>query len=389
MRHWSNVRFGCLDLAPVRGHVLSGLLTLVTSACAASAETPPPRFFDIASADGTLVHGQVDLPARPGFVAVIMVAGTGEFDRDTAFGRTGTPRDKLFKDLAGRITARGGIAVRYDKRGIGYTGGGPVTQDRALLAKTTTTAMWQDLSAVYGWTRAQSGLGARCVVVFAHSEGMVHVGRLAASGAPAPALVIGMGAAMQSPMADIRWQETERDAYSLKMMDTDHDGVTTNDEVEANWRRTPSGAFDTLVPFLHPNGRWTQADLDRVRERQTARYEQEKLTALALPDDSPYPNSSAPFAASQWWKSWFLDDTPVAKNLSGWKTRLILHYGTYDSQTYPDVEVPAAKAFLPRDALTIEIHPGGHSLGKHPLYGPIDEQVADRIADEAMAACNR
>src|SRR6202000_907459 len=121
---------------------------------------------------------------------------------------------------------------------------------------------------------------------------------------------------------------------SLKMMDADHDGVTTNDEVEANWRTTPYAAADNLGPLLNPNGRWTAADLDRVAKAQTAAYEQTKAAALAQPDDAPYPNAAAAFASYQWWKSWFLDDAPAAKNLSAWKTRFIFHYGTYDSQTH-------------------------------------------------------
>ncbi len=71
-----------------------------------------------------------------------------------------------------------------------------------------------------------------------------------------------------------------------------------------------------------------------------------------------------------------------------WKTYFIFHYGTMDSQTNVARQVDAINRYLPPGMVKIIMHPGrGHSLGLHPLLGPIDEKIADEIADEAQAAC--
>lgn len=342
--------------------------------------------FQLRSSDGVEIRGESAANAPSPAVAVIFVPGTGLFDRDAHFGDTGTPRDRIFKDLAQRLLARGVASVRFDVRGVRY--GLPPEQsfDRTLLAGRTTGTMRDDLAAIYGWARSPEGLGARCIVFFAHSEGMLHVGRLAAAGEPAPALVIGMGAGMESPAQIIRWQSSERDALSLELMDADRDGTVTNAEVEANWRRTPSSVFGKVEPFLHPSGAWTPADIAEVRTIQTEFYLSSKREALARADSEPFPDAENASASYQWWKSWYLDETPAAANLARWQAPVILHYGDKDSQTSAATQSAAATAALPRAQVTVHVHPGkGHTLGPDVLFGPIDEPIAEQIADEAAA----
>lgn len=344
--------------------------------------------FEIRSADGVAIHGESDAPSPQPRLAIILVPGTGGFDRNVAFGRSGTERDYIFKDLAGRLKARGVAAVRYDVRGIRY--GVPPLQipDRKLLARRTTGNMRDDLAAIYEWSRSPQGLGAHCVGFFAHSEGMLHVARLAEQNAPAPALIIGVGAAMDSPVATLRWQIAERDAHSLELMDANRDGITTNDEVRANIAATPSGAHGQLEPYLHPSGAWTREEIASVRTQQAAAYEQAKKDTLAIADGDPYPSPDAPFASYQWWKSWYSDERPAAELLARWPAPVSLHYGDKDSQTHAALHIAAATKFL-AGRLRTEIHAGrGHTLGADVLFGPIDEAIADRIAAEAASmAC--
>ena len=363
--------------------------SILAAACAALLAVPAvqAREFKARSADGTEIAGAADMPDKTWTTAVVFVPGTGLFDRDGQLGRSGTPRDALFKDLAARLIARGVAAVRYDLRGVRH--GVPPAEmlDKALLAGRTTDNMRDDLAAVYGWTRSAGGLNARCTVFFAHSEGMLHVARLAPAGAPAPALIIGMGAAMESPAATLRWQVTGRDADSLEQMDADKNGITTNDEVKANLQRTPSGVHGVLEPFLHPSGQWTAADIAELRKTQSAVYEKYRAETLSQADTDPYPNVNTPFSAFQWWKSWFVDEVAAGTNLSKWAVPVILHYGDLDSQTPAALQTVSAKTHIPADRLSIQIHAGrGHSLGPDVLFGPIEEAIADRIADQAAAA---
>ncbi len=339
--------------------------------------------FQVRSADGVEIRGEAN-NASPALPAVIFVPGTGLFDRDANFGETGTPRDLIFKDLAQRMEARGLATVRYEPRGVRHGTAPDQRLDRQLLAKRTTRAMADDLAAVYEWTRSPEGLGARCVAFFAHSEGMLHVARMAAYKAPPPALVIGMGAAMQSPAQVIRWQITERDATSLEMMDADRNGITTNDEVRANWQHTPTGANRMLEPLLHPQGAWTAKDLAEVRAIQAAAYEKVKAETLSHADSEPYPNAETVFASFEWWKSWFIDERPAAELLHLWNSPVSLHYGDKDSQTMAALQIAAASSFLDAAKLKTHIHSNrGHTLGEDVLFGPIDEVIAETIADEA------
>lgn len=352
---------------------------------ALATRAPPTRTFVVASADGTAIHGQVDLPGAKPKVVAVMVAGTGLFDRDARFGRSNTERDALFKDLAGRLVPLGVASVRYDRRGVVYTTDAGKRLNGAVAGTSTVETQRDDLGAVYAWARSPSGLGARCVVLVGHSEGMAHIARIAHAGAPPPRLVLGIGAAMESPRAILRWQMTGRDADSLRLMDADGDGRTTNAEAEANWRKTPSSAFDLLDPFKHPSGVWTAADIQGVTAKQTELYETQKKAALAVNDAAPYPNAATPMARYSWWKSWFLDDTPLAARLASWRAPVSLHYGACDSQTPAVRNVPAAKAALGNRVRTA-VHAGrGHSLGEHALFGPMDEILANRIAAEIAA----
>lgn len=346
-----------------------------------------PRPFSVASADGTAINGQADLPENRTRAAVIFVAGTGLFDRDARFGRTGTPRDAIFADLAQRMNARGVATVRYDRRGVRH--GVPPAEmlDAAVSGTSTTVTQREDLAAVYEWARSRNGLNARCVIFFAHSEGLLHVARLAESGARAPDGVIAMGGLLESPATVVRWQLAGRDAYSLQRMDGDGDGRVTNAEVEANWRSTPSSWAETSAPFIQPDGEWTAEEIAQVTTVQSGLYEQARTAALAMDDNAPYPNAATPMARYSWWKSWFTDETPAAQLLAAWRVPMIFHYGDRDSQTNYERQRDAAGELFGNRA-TFVVHAGrGHSLSEHALWGPVDEALADQIAIEAAEAC--
>lgn len=342
--------------------------------------------FKVRSADGTEISGEADSKSPRPAAAVILVPGTGAFDRDAEFGDSGTPRDLIFKDLATRMLSRGIATVRFDLRGVRY--GVPREQvlDRKLLASRTTRTMRDDVAAVYAWARSPQGLGARCIVFFVHSEGMLHVARMAESGAPQPALVIGMGAGMQAPSAIVRWQIMGRDGDSLEMMDTNRDGIVTNEEVRANISRTPSGVHGTAEPFLHPSGAWTAKDIAQLRATQAAVYDQQRREALAHADTDPHPSADAAFASFEWWKSWFLDDKATGTRLAGWAVPISLHYGDRDSQTPGAAQIASAREHVPAGRLKTKVHAErGHTLGPHVALGPMDEKIADEIAGEAAA----
>jgi hypothetical protein len=331
----------CVELNLEEGTLRTTIL-LTTALAFSSPAWAGDTEFTVQSADQTPIHGVGSTPRENwNGTAIVMVAGTGMFDRDVSLGRSGTPRDLLFLDLADRFLARGLGVVRYDRRGLHHGAATPAERfDPAASGSATVETQRDDLAAVRAWAESDDGLAARCVILFGHSEGVLHIGRLAASGAKPPLMVMGIGVPLRSPAEVVRWQLTERDAYSLKLMDADGDSVTTNAEVEANWRRTPSAVSENLRPYLNPAGRWTAEDLQSVKTVQGTIYDQVRTAAFALADAAPYPNAATPMAQASWWKSWFTDETPVAEMFSFWRVPFSFHWGAIDSQTPPEFEAP-------------------------------------------------
>lgn len=342
--------------------------------------------FTVASADGTQITGQVDAPfGADGHEPVIVLsAGTGLFDRDVKLGKSGTERDAIFADLARRFTQAGIATVRYDRRGVRYKPADGQVLDKAVSGTSTVDSQRDDLGAVYALARDQFGGADACVALFGHSEGMQHIANLAAAGEPVPALVVGMGAPLYAPAEGFKWQLTERDAFSLRMMDADGDGVTTNEEVRAGWQATPSAVTGTIAPYLHSNGQWTAEALGRLVQTKDANYQIGKTLALAMDPTAPYPNADTPMAQYSWWQNWYTDDVPVAKKLAAWDVPLLLYYGTKDSQVRYELQRPAAAVL--GDRAEIHILPDlGHSLGHDVVLGPMDEAAADALVARTSA----
>ena len=341
--------------------------------------------FSVRSADGVMIQGQADAPGLAQAGAVVMVAGTGSFDRDVHFSQDRAARP-IFADLAERITLRGVTVVRYDKRGVRYRaeeGGG---LDTAELVSATTQAQRDDLAAVYDWTRSPEGLNAGCVVLFGHSEGMAHIGRLASAGAPAPSAVVGMGALLTDPVTNFRWNLAERDVWSLRLMDADADGITTNEEVRAGLATSPAVVNGVLEPYLHPSGGWNSEALARLEQFWVSSYPAIRQANLALEDDAPWPNAQAPAGSMQWAKSWYLDEQTVASRLALWDVPVRVHLGERDSQTHAPLQRTAGEAALGA-RLSFRLHSGvGHTLGPHPTYGPVREDLAQALVEDIVAS---
>jgi len=95
-------------------------------------------------------------PARA--PAVVLVGGPGRQDRDeTTYG---VPK---FGQIAGALAAAGYVVVRYDKRGIGQSGGRPEHAGVAEYA--------EDVRAVVAWLRKRRDVDPGGIVLIGHAEG--------------------------------------------------------------------------------------------------------------------------------------------------------------------------------------------------------------------------
>lgn len=100
----------------------------------------------------------VPAPPRGKWPAVVLIAGSGPADRDeTAYGIP------IFGQLAGELSAAGFIVVRYDKRGVGQSGGRPEAATLDFYA--------DDVRSVVRWLSNRKDVDDDRVAVVGHSEG--------------------------------------------------------------------------------------------------------------------------------------------------------------------------------------------------------------------------
>jgi pimeloyl-ACP methyl ester carboxylesterase len=151
----------------VRLEVPSASLTVLRSDVAGVAARPitarNPTDNDVSiPGNGFILASTITTPpaaaSRLRYPAIVLVAGSGPVDRDETVA--GIP---IFAQLAGALAQRGFIVLRYDKRGVGQSGG---------RAETATLPDYsEDLLAVVKWLRRRKDVDNKRIAVAGHSEG--------------------------------------------------------------------------------------------------------------------------------------------------------------------------------------------------------------------------
>jgi hypothetical protein len=117
--------------------------------------TVPANGFNLA---GTLSQPAGSPDSKGRFPAIILVPGSGPTDRDeTVYG---VP---VFGQLAGQLADAGYVVLRYDKRGIGQSGGRAETADMNDFT--------EDVLAAYEWLRRRKDVDGSRIALVGHSEG--------------------------------------------------------------------------------------------------------------------------------------------------------------------------------------------------------------------------
>ncbi|HSL23461.1 MAG TPA: alpha/beta fold hydrolase, partial [Vicinamibacterales bacterium] len=219
------------------------------------------------------------------FPAVILVAGSGPHDRnETVFGIP------IFGQIANALADAGFLVVRYDKRGVGQSGG------RAESA--TLNDFAEDVRAVFRYTTRRPDVDKRRIALLGHSEGAA-VAMITATREKNIAgliLVAGMGSTgaevvleqQQHVLARSKFSEEER-RQKIELQQQIHRAVATG----KGWEEIPPdirGAAQTpwFQSFLTFDPAKVMKDmrqpilvLQGALDTQVAPHHAEKLAALA------------------------------------------------------------------------------------------------------------
>lgn len=146
-------------------------------------------------ADGIRLAGTLELPDDDGpHTAALLLVGSGEVDRDSDHRKLPLG---ITRELAAALARAGIASLRYDKRGVGSSGGRFLTTTFADAREDATHA----LTALSG----HPAIDGDRVLVIGHSEGAVHAMSLAAADRNLAGLGILAGPAVTGETT-MRWQ---------------------------------------------------------------------------------------------------------------------------------------------------------------------------------------
>ncbi len=140
---------------------------------------------------GTLVQPE----GTPPFPTALLIAGSGPLDRD---GNHKKMQLNVSHDLAGELAAIGWATLRFDKRGIGESGG-----------EYLSTGFFDeiaDIEAAVEWLDAHPDVG--CIVAIGHSAGAIQIAHLAAGETILSGGVL-LATSAKTGEETLRWQAAE------------------------------------------------------------------------------------------------------------------------------------------------------------------------------------
>lgn len=207
------------------------------------------------AAPGVRLSGTLTAPRGKGpFPAVVLIAGSGPHDRnETVFGH------QIFLVLSDYLTRKGIAVLRYDKRGVGRSGGD--------YATATTADFAHDAESAAAFLRAQPGIDPRRVGLIGHSEGgiiapmvaardpkIAFIVMMAGSGVPGDEILVEQTLRIReaSGMAPARAEkDTDQERKLLALVKSQPPGPALDDKVRAEFDgKVPQASLGTVIHQL-------------------------------------------------------------------------------------------------------------------------------------------
>jgi pimeloyl-ACP methyl ester carboxylesterase len=322
-------------------------------------DTPDPGVSPV----GTLTY-----PSQGGpFPGVVLIAGTGAHTRDA-----GMSLHKTFLVLADHLTRQGFAVLRYDKRGVGLTGGeahpGPTTDDYAA-----------DALAALRFLKVQPQVDGARVGLLGHSEGAT-IATMVAAQAPGDVRFVVMLAGMGLTGIDLK---SLQDAAERRADGMPEPLVLANEKQERELfeiAASPLGRPQALAAM----GAATRALPADVK------------TQLEIPPEGP-PDEAFDGLLTPWLRRFLVIDPRVY--LEQLKCPVLALIGSKDLQVPPQENLPAIERALKRGgnarATVLQLPDLNHAFqtartGKASEYLLIEETFAPSalrlIADWMVAA---
>jgi len=226
---------------------------LAAPALAVALPTPAPHFSSrdvhFTSADGTVLAGTLTVPddAKRPCAAIVFIHGSGPQDRNETIGP-----NPIFLQLSNALSNDGYVVLRYDKRGIGESGGAQTGGTREQLLA--------DIEAAFAFVSTQPEVDAKRVYLLGHSEG----GELAPTVAARQPTVAGiiLMAPPALPLSQVLMQQTlamvpaaqSKDAEAQELADLQK--LRTSNALRDAWLRSSLDVDPTVdiarvhVPIL-------------------------------------------------------------------------------------------------------------------------------------------
>ena len=348
------------DGAGLAGHWSGAPLTFVRRAPGAAAATPnrpqtPARPYpyreELVTYDNAAAHvrlaGTLTLPQGPGpFPAVALIAGSGAHTRDeNVFGHA------VFLVLADHLTRHGIAVLRYDKRGLGGSGGD--------FATATSREFASDAEAGLAYLRTRPEIDPGHIGLIGHSEGGV-IAPMVAQRDPSVAFLVLM-AGSGVPGDQIIMAQSRAIAAAAGAPDA---SLAANAVIERRFLDAVMAAKDR-----------PSAELAAVRT---------VLKAAGLPDAAI--EASATAASSDWYRFFLAYDPAPA--LRALRRPVLAVIGSKDLQVPATLNLPVFRAALKSDpAAEILELPGLNHLfqtaqtGAPSEYGEIEETLSPKALD--------